>query len=151
MLLSGGGVGDAATTPGLVISLFVAAFVSGSCTTSETPEVLAGSHDAGVEVPPRPDAARGPSDAGFRVDAGLRPPARDSGPPEPEHPDRVAEGVVIEAPFDDDYRAYEIGPLPGVPSGRYGGCVVRPDDPDTLIIGFDSESPTGALYEIGLT
>lgn len=98
------------------------------------------------------------SDAGVRTDAAYAAidawtvPAPDvdaaiANPP--EVPSMLAAGIHIEAPFDQSYTAYDLGPVPGTPAGtRYGGCVISPTDPNLLLIGVDSEAPSGSIYRI---
>jgi hypothetical protein len=59
-----------------------------------------------------------------------------------------ATGVTIAAPFRGAYQAFQLGPVPGLGSTRYSGCLIDRNDRNLLYIGADSESPTGALYAI---
>jgi hypothetical protein len=56
-------------------------------------------------------------------------------------------GVTLAQAYVADYTAYELGAIPGVP-GPLGGCVIRAQDPNTLLIAGESERETGAIYEI---
>ena len=59
--------------------------------------------------------------------------------------------VVIAPEFAGLYTTYELGPVSGIdPNARLGGCVISFDDPNTLLIAGDSESPAGTLYSIGV-
>jgi hypothetical protein len=74
---------------------------------------------------------------------------------EPQTPDRPAEGVTVEPPFDEHYRAYDLGPLPGIEGDRLrvGGCVVDPADRNTLLVTASSRSDgrwRSALYAVGV-
>lgn len=46
------------------------------------------------------------------------------------------------------YKAYDLGPVPGMPPGHLGGCILKQGDANTLLLAGDSESPSGALYSI---
>jgi hypothetical protein len=48
------------------------------------------------------------------------------------------------------YQVYDLGVVPGMPPGHLGGCVIKHDDPNTLLIAGDSEAPSGGIYSIGL-
>jgi hypothetical protein len=52
--------------------------------------------------------------------------------------------------FSQFYQSYELGPVPGMPPGHLGGCVVKFDDPSTLLLAGNSEQPQGGLYAIKL-
>lgn len=71
---------------------------------------------------------------------------------EPEAPpDAVVDGAVIAAAYADDYRAYVLGPVPGLPAGSdLGGMAIHDADVDTLMIAGAAETPEGKLYEIGV-
>ncbi|MFT3769919.1 MAG: hypothetical protein QM820_31200 [Minicystis sp.] len=75
-------------------------------------------------------------DAGGCV--GDDPPALDSGVAAP----------VLAAAFEPFYTVFDLGPIPGMPSGHLGGCVIKQGDPGTLLVAGDSEAQTGAIYEI---
>jgi hypothetical protein len=79
---------------------------------------------------------------GAPVDSGLADACVLGLPPVP------ATGVTIAAPFREVYRAYQIGPVPGLRGTRYSGCLIDRHDRNLLYIGADSESPSGALYAI---
>jgi hypothetical protein len=66
-------------------------------------------------------------------------------PPTPAGPD-----VQLAAPYDSLYKAYDLGPVPGVPSSL-GGTVISSSDPDTLLVAGASETTNGAIYSIGVT
>jgi hypothetical protein len=65
-------------------------------------------------------------------------------PPTPAGPE-----VVIAPAFATDYKAYLLGPVPGV-SNPLGGVVVKKGDPNTLLVVGESESINGAIYAIGV-
>jgi len=52
--------------------------------------------------------------------------------------------------FAADYTFTDLGAVPGVPT-PLGGVVFKLGDPDTLLIGGDSNNVAGAIYEIGVT
>jgi len=70
--------------------------------------------------------------------------------PECEQPPNVPGPEVVLAPdYVDLYDVFDLGPVPGVPD-PLGGCVVKHDDPNTLLIAGQSERPDGAIYSIEL-
>jgi hypothetical protein len=104
------------------------------------------------------DTSPGPPDSGVDVqlsDVMITPPSDGSmgdassacaPPPNPAGPD-----VVLASPFAGLYQAYDLGPVPGAPAGTpLGGCVIKHDDPNTLLIAVESESPSGAIYAVGV-
>lgn len=64
-------------------------------------------------------------------------------------PARPAKAAVpmLEPPFDASYEALELGSVPGLPPS-YGGLTLAAGDEDTLLIGGDANSESGALYAI---
>ena len=50
--------------------------------------------------------------------------------------------------YATDYKVYNLGPVPGMPSGHLGGCVLSPTDPNTLYVAGDSEDTGEQLYTI---
>ncbi len=93
-----------------------------------------------------PGDATAPLDAGGTfVDANVgesAPTPTCEAPPTPAGTD-----VVLAPEYAGLYTAYELGPVPGVPN-PLGGCVVKHDDPNTLLIAGASERPDGAIYSI---
>lgn len=87
-------------------------------------------------------------DAGFVVDALAEvavdatcrdePPALDGGP--------LAIAPAMAADYAAFYTTYDLGPVPGMPAGHLGGCILK--DGNTLLLAGDSESPSGALYAV---
>lgn len=73
-------------------------------------------------------------------------------PCEPDAPpNAVANEAVITAAYADDYRAYVLGPVPGIPAGSdLGGMAIHDADVNTLVIAGNAETPAGKLYEIGV-
>lgn len=66
-------------------------------------------------------------------------------------PNAVADEAVIAAAYADDYRAYVLGPVPGIPAGSdLGGMAIHDADVNTLVIAGGAETPEGTLYEIGV-
>jgi hypothetical protein len=101
--------------------------------------------DAGVEpIDPEPsDASLSPTDA-----LDTAPPAPMCGvPPMPANP----MDVVMDAKFSKDYQAYVLGPVPGIPQSRLGGCVIDANDPDALLVATESEAQNGAIYKVKVT
>ncbi|EYF07686.1 hypothetical protein [Chondromyces apiculatus] len=66
-------------------------------------------------------------------------------------PTPVGAEAVLAPGVEGLYTAYDLGPVPGVPQARLGGCVIRHDDPNTLLIAAGSETADGAIYSIGVT
>jgi hypothetical protein len=56
---------------------------------------------------------------------------------------------TIVPPFDTDYSAVILGPVPGVPT-NYGGLTFADGDPDTILIGGSANNAAGNLYSIGV-
>ncbi len=89
-----------------------------------------------------------PSDPSGTPDASDRPDSR--APNVCPAPDRPAgPDVVLADEFAPVYHAYDLGPVPGVPD-PLGGAVIAAADEDTLLIAGGSESPSGAIYAIGV-
>ncbi len=55
----------------------------------------------------------------------------------------------IEPPFDASYSLVDLGPVPGVPT-PYGGLMLLPGDPYTLLIGGAANTAEGMIYSIGV-
>jgi hypothetical protein len=64
-------------------------------------------------------------------------------------PAASAQAPVVAPPFDDAYRATDIGTPTGVPA-NLGGLTLRAGTTDRLLIGGAANQTTGALYEIGV-
>lgn len=62
----------------------------------------------------------------------------------------AATAQTIEPPFDARYSVDDLGPPPGVPA-RLGGLTLRAGDPNTLLIGGEANSASGALYAVRVT
>jgi len=58
--------------------------------------------------------------------------------------------VVMDPVFANDYRSFVLGPVPGIPPSRLGGCVIDANDPNALLVGVESEAPSGAIYSVPL-
>ncbi|AKT38472.1 hypothetical protein [Chondromyces crocatus] len=58
--------------------------------------------------------------------------------------------AVLDPAVADLYTVYDLGPVPGMPPTHLGGCVIKHDDPNTLLIAGDSENANGAIYAIGV-
>ncbi len=76
------------------------------------------------------------------VDAGCKDTPKDAG--------AGAVSVTLAAEYASFYTAYDLGPVPGMPAGHLGGCILADGDPNTLLFAGDSESGTGAIYSIKL-
>ena len=59
-------------------------------------------------------------------------------------------GILLEAPFDQEYGCRDFGQVPGVQS-EAGGVTFSLDDPDVLLIGGRANHPQGRLYAIRVT
>ena len=59
----------------------------------------------------------------------------------------AAYGQVIESPFNVSYTVRDLGSPPGVPV-RYGGLTFLAGDSNTLLIGGEANTSTGALYAV---
>jgi len=57
-------------------------------------------------------------------------------------------GLVLGPDFSDHYRVFDLGPVPGLSDKRLGGCVIKRDDFNTLLIAGDSEAEEGAIYAV---
>src|SRR5688500_13958502 len=115
--------------PSLRRSFVLVAFVAGC-----GPTVTA-ADDTGDDQPIVPDA-----DVGPQIDAV---------PPCLPPPTQAGPDVEIAPQYASLYTAYDLGPVPGVPN-PLGGAVILASVPDTLLIAGGSESPSGAIYTIGL-
>jgi len=122
--------GHGATTTGGSGGVGGAPATGSSTTASSGGSASSSSGDIGLDA-----GSGGGADAGCTGDL---PAALDSGLMSP----------VIAAPFAPFYTVYDLGPVPGVPAGHLGGCVIKDGDPTTLLVAGDSESPTGAIYSI---
>jgi uncharacterized repeat protein (TIGR01451 family) len=60
-----------------------------------------------------------------------------------------SEVITVSDDFDEFYAAFEIGTPDGVPN-NFGGLTLKFDDPNTLLIGGEANSSTGALYAVPL-
>jgi hypothetical protein len=57
--------------------------------------------------------------------------------------------VELAPPFDTLYRAFDLGPVPGVPN-PLGGTTILASDANILLVAGGSETDTGAIYAIGV-
>jgi hypothetical protein len=64
-----------------------------------------------------------------------------------EIPTPAGADVTVGPDFINNYTAYALGQVPGVPS-PLGGVLLKHDDPNTLLVAGGSEEPTGAIYAI---
>jgi hypothetical protein len=58
--------------------------------------------------------------------------------------------AVLAPEYAGLYTVYDLGTVPGMPPGHLGGCVIKHDDPNTLLLAGDSETLSGAIYQIGV-
>jgi hypothetical protein len=58
--------------------------------------------------------------------------------------------IELSSEFAHDYKTYVLGPVPGVPNSRLGGCVLSPTDPNTLLVAIESESQNGMIVAVPL-
>lgn len=59
-------------------------------------------------------------------------------------------GVTIAPPFDTSYTLTDLGSVPGLPPS-YGGLTFLAGDRNTLLIGGNANTVSGALYTIGVS
>lgn len=59
-------------------------------------------------------------------------------------------GILIQAPWSEHYKCFNLGPIPDVPS-EWGGMTLHPQDNNILLIGGNSNEETGKLYSVGIT
>lgn len=126
----------------------VALFSVASMACSEGPTLAP--NDARSSADTREDASA-PPDVASITDTGVDVVRDAPSTPDASCTPRVlppAPGVTVEAPFAANYRAYDLGRVPGLPATRYGGCLIDRDDPDLMYIGVDSETPMGTIYSI---
>ncbi len=96
-----------------------------------------------------------PEDGGFAVDslaAPETPDASDGGGCKdvPPASGGSAVAVTMAAEYAPFYTAYDLGPVPGMPSGHLGGCVLSQSDSSTLLFAGNSEAGDGGVYSIKL-
>jgi hypothetical protein len=58
--------------------------------------------------------------------------------------------VTFSPLYEPLYDVFDLGPVPGIPPGHLGGCVIKHDDPNTMLIAGESETPNGAIYAVPL-
>jgi hypothetical protein len=63
--------------------------------------------------------------------------------------DCEAIGIALQPPYDDDYKCFDLGPLPGVPE-QWGGLIIDRDDPGVLLAGGAANTASGALFALGI-
>ncbi len=92
-------------------------------------------------------------DTGFTLDGELDvPEASDGGGCKDIPADAGPSAVTLSmsAEYSPFYTAYDLGPVPGMPPGHLGGCILKEGDSNTLLFAGDSESGTGGIYSIKL-
>jgi len=71
---------------------------------------------------------------------------------EPSAPQGVGPQIVLGPVFTENYAAFILGPVPGLPSDAYlGGIALAEEDDNTLLIAGFAETSEGGLYSIGVT
>ncbi len=65
-------------------------------------------------------------------------------------PGQLTAAPTVQAAFSGSYTFFDIGAVPGLPT-PYGGLVILPSDPNTLIIGGGANASGGRLYSITVT
>jgi hypothetical protein len=68
----------------------------------------------------------------------------------PPPPNPTGADAQIAAQYAMYYSAYDLGAPPGVPD-PLGGTTILASDPNTLLIAGGSETPSGAIYKVGVT
>jgi hypothetical protein len=64
----------------------------------------------------------------------------------------AALGVLVAPPYDSRYSCFDLGPVPGVSTPKYGGLTMTNDHcSPTLIIGVDANAFNAKLYSVGLS
>lgn len=58
-------------------------------------------------------------------------------------------GQTIQPPYNASYTFTSLGSVPGLPP-LYGGLTFLPGDPNTIVIGGNANTASGALYSIGV-
>src|SRR5687767_2301264 len=61
----------------------------------------------------------------------------------------AAGGQTIQPPYNASYTLLNLGAVPGLPT-PYGGLAFLPSNPNVIVIGGLANSPSGALYSIGV-
>jgi hypothetical protein len=133
-----------------VTSLCVVAWSLG-CGASGTDLPLAPSTARDAAFDAEASGADTPADAAVEGGLAVDVPAQDAEPVRcqdepPPRPDTIATKLATE--YAPHYRVYDLGPVPGMPSGHLGGAILDRADPNRLILAGDSESPSGALYAV---
>jgi hypothetical protein len=112
---------------------------------------------------PPPDTASAPTFApGIPAAPGGGPPA--GGGPEPgsavacpgtetvEPASCASIGVMLSPPYDTRYSCFDLGPVPGVMTTKYGGVTLTADRcSSSLIIGVNANAFNAKLYSVGVT
>jgi hypothetical protein len=61
----------------------------------------------------------------------------------------AAHAQVVRPPFDASYSVQDLGAAPGVPTGNYGGLVLKPGTTDRLLLSRGIQLSSGALTRSG--
>ena len=126
--------------------LFIALLLTGCAVRAEGRDAPAdsGTVDSAV-VDTSPSST--PMDGGFVVDA-LAETTADTATACKDEPPSTGSAVMttMAADYGAFYKSYDLGPVPGMPTGHLGGCILKDDN--TLLLAGDSESPSGGLYSI---
>ncbi len=108
-------------------------------------------------APPPPDAAPAPVFPGAPLPTGDLPNARPTevacpGTSTAEPATCAAVGVRVAPPYDSRYSCFDLGPVPGVTTPKYGGLTMTSERcSPTLIIGVDANAFNAKLYSLALT
>ena len=62
----------------------------------------------------------------------------------------AGEEAVLAPDFRDIYRAYRLGPVPGVTTQYLGGMTISYWDDDILLVAVYSEDPQAKIYQVGI-
>jgi len=93
-------------------------------------------------------------DGGFAVDSippsDTEPPAETGCKDIPSSLGGSAVTVTMATEYAPFYTAYDLGPVPGMPPGHLGGCVLSQSDTSTLLFAGNSEGSDGGVYSIKL-
>lgn len=100
---------------------------------------------AGGEVTTVNNSAVSGVGGSFHGDGGGEPIAPDCAEP----PNVAGPGAVVAIDYDAHYTIFDLGEVPGVPDAL-GGCVVKYDDPNVLLIAGKSEKLDAQIYSIGI-
>lgn len=137
-------------------SLFLSSFVllGAACSADKSDGGPAEGLDSGTDVRVDTSAPDTTVDSGgFVVDAlDASDAVSDGAGCKDDPPDSGGTGVAvtIAAEYAPYYRAFDLGPVPGMPPGHLGGCVLAQADENTLLFAGNSEAGDGQIHKIKL-